>query len=82
MPTPLRVNLAFLWVRTPAGERRGLFLPEAFRLLGILALLGPHLAFRIAFYGGILPNTFYAKVILSRAAIHAGLALKPEAEPE
>lgn len=44
------------------------------RLAGLLVLLLPHLAWRLAYYGELLPNTFYAKVAFSPANVARGLA--------
>lgn len=48
--------------------------PQALRAAAGFALLaGPHVVFRLAYYGQPLPNTFYAKTSLSAAMVQDGL---------
>lgn len=46
---------------------------EMYRAAGLLAVLVPHLVFRVAYYGELLPNTFYAKVGLTVPGLVRGL---------
>lgn len=54
--------LCALGAAAPRSQRSGLL----WRAAGILAAFAvPHLVFRLAYYGDLLPNTFYAKVDFS-----------------
>jgi hypothetical protein len=46
---------------------------ELLRAAGVVAILAPHLIFRIAYYGELVPNTFQAKVGLSAPVITRGV---------
>jgi arabinofuranosyltransferase len=56
-----------LWLARRDGARRllALVVPAA-------AVVGAYAAWKIAYYGGMLPNTFGAKVAWSRATVQAG----------
>ncbi len=46
---------------------------ELYRAAGLLAILVPHLLFRIAYYGELVPNTFRAKVGVTVPVVMRGL---------
>ncbi|MEM9728386.1 MAG: hypothetical protein AAF997_07360 [Myxococcota bacterium] len=46
---------------------------ELHRLAGLVAVLLPHLVFRIAYYGEVVPNTFHAKVGFTAPSLKRGL---------
>ena len=46
---------------------------EARRLLGFLLIVGPHLLWRLWYYGEPLPNTYYAKVEYSWSNVYRGI---------
>ena len=56
------------------ADRSAALRAELPRLAGLLVLLVPHLAWRLAYYGELLPNTFHAKVAFSPVNVARGLA--------
>jgi hypothetical protein len=55
------------------GKRPLPWRQELHRAAGLLAVLVPHLLFRIAYYGELVPNTFHAKVGLTVPSAMRGL---------
>ncbi len=47
---------------------------ELIRLAGLLAVVVPHLGWRLAYYGALVPNTYFAKVGWGPAVVERGLA--------
>jgi arabinofuranosyltransferase len=57
-------SCVLLWWLLIRGRRGDLALPRLLRLaLPALAIVGAHFAFRWIYYGGWVPNTYYAKVV-------------------
>lgn len=64
---------ALVSFREERGDRRAALTRELQRFLGLAAVIVPHLAWRIAYYHDVLPNTYYAKVGFALSNLWRGL---------